>query len=173
MKKSEIVTLLNFQKSLNDTKYIKAIYKPYIFHDGTVHKYSDNYLKAIEHQYGTITKNLIYQKDNIDKVQHICCTHPILFFVDRGYEKNYRCIFCGKNINLDDVNSLFNQEKTIKIEETATYENHYRPLNNFYEIYNYIMEMIKNNNDDDEIDFKIYFPNDLINNNLKKMILKH
>ena len=33
--------------------------------------------------------------------------------------------------------------------------------------------MIKNNNDDDEIDFKIYFPNDLINNNLKKMILKH
>ena len=173
MKKSEIVTLLNFQKSLNDTKHIKAIYKPYIFHDGTVHKYSDNYLKAIEHQYGTLTKNLIYQKDNIDKVQDICCTHPILFFVDRGYEKNYRCIFCGKNINLDDVNSLFNQEKTIKIEETATYENHYRPLNNFYEIYNYIMEMIKNNNDDDEIDFKIYFPNDLINNNLKKMILKH
>lgn len=106
----------------------------------------------------------------MDQIKNINCTHPVLFFVDREYEKTYRCIFCGQH--LDDPNTLINKEKTVEIEETATYENHYRPLNNFYEIYSYIMQVIKDKDDDEEIDFKIYFPNNPINNNIKKMIIK-
>ena len=170
MKKREIITLLKYRKSLESIKRLKV--KPYVCLDGTVIKPSKEYLKELELHYGKLSEHLNYLANNQHQIMDINCTHPVLFFVDRKYEKNHRCIFCGQDIDLDDPNTLINLEETIEIEKTATAENHYRPLNNFYEIYSYIMQMLEGKNDDDEIDFKIYFPNGPINNNLKKMILK-
>lgn len=170
MKKREIIALLNYQKSLEDSKHLNIAMKPYICYDGTIIKPSNEHLKELELHYGKLSEHLHYQANNLHKIKSINCTHPVLFFVDREYEKNYRCIICGQNI--DNPNILINLEETVEIEETATSENNYRPLNNFYEVYSYIIQMMEDKDDDEEIDFKSYFPDSPINNNLKKIMLK-
>lgn len=172
MKKREIITLLDYQKSLEDSKRLSGCAKPYVAFDGTVINPSSEFLKELELHYGKLSEHLNYQTNNLPRVKSINCTHPVLFFVDREYCKTHRCIFCGQEIELDNPDILINLEETVEIEETATSENHYRPLNNFCEVYNYIMQMIEGKDDDDEIDFKEYFPNSPINYGFKKMLLK-
>lgn len=170
MKKREIVVLLKYQKSLEDSKHLNM--KPHICFDGTILNYSDEFIKELEEKYGKLSEHLDYQANNLYKIKSINCTHPVLFFVDREYCKTHRCALCGKSLDLNDPTILINLKDTIEIEETATSESHYRPLNNFYDVYSYIMQIIESKNDDEEIDFKNYFPNSPINDSFKKMVLK-
>ncbi len=172
MKKREIIILLEYQKSLEDYKRLSISIKPYVCFDGTVLNPSDEYLKELELRYGKLSEHLNYQFNNFHRVKSINCTHPVLFFVDRLYCKTHRCLLCGEDLDLEDPRLLINLEETVEIEETATSENHYRPLNNFYDIYNYIIQMIEEKQDDDEINFKNIFFNSPITYDFKKSLKK-
>lgn len=151
MKKREIITLLEYQKSLEDSKHLNL--EPHTFMDGTSLKYSEEFLRELENRYGKLVDHVKYQTENSDKIKSIHCTHPVLFFVDRKYCKTHRCILCGENLELDNPEVSINLEETVEIEETATPENRYIPLNNFYYIYNRIIQMLKDKDDEEEIDF--------------------
>jgi len=134
MKKIEIIEFLEYRKYQIEIKY----------------KIKNNY-QYIDKLFNT--KKLNEYKE---KVKHIKCKHPLLFGNPSGFGTFYHCMLCNKDfINWYDLEKI--KEKVQIIEDYEDGDGQFYRRYNFIDVYNMIMDILKDYNDEDEVDLSNEF----------------
>lgn len=149
MKKREIITLFEYHKILRMRRWLENYQQSARMRAG-LREYPEILRQKLEFQESI--KNYDKKTNYQDITKNINCEHQIVLYVHGLFQSTYECVLCGKRyVYYNDQLPKLNE--TIELEQTSYNKDGIRRRYNFYEIYHAIMEIIKDKDDDDEIDF--------------------
>lgn len=108
-----------------------------------------------------VRNSIDYVKENKDKVEKINCTHPIVFSYGYVFLKGCYCSLCNKKINSRTFDRVVKLEGDFGDEDEYFYRRY-----SFDDLYNIVTMILKDKNDEDEINFDYEFLRQFELNNL-------
>lgn len=164
MKKKDIINLIKAKETLYKNNDLISIIKNHNFYIDE--KYWFPNLPELQKYFDILKKELKQAKNETDEALNIIknsqCTHDVRL----DYNSIYNCVICGKNIHSNNYHSF--KESIYRNKHSVTFQSKYQWDEDGYkyeikngkteqEIWNMIFEILKNYNDEDDVDLVLEF----------------
>ena len=155
MKKKDIIEFLEYRKNLYSYQQVDIL----DFELPDIKEIEDD-LKILQKELDSIKDkkkaSIKYVEENRDKIARKKCSHPILFGSPSRWGTFYHCMLCNKDfINNSDLEEI--KETVQIIEDFKDDDGQFYRRYNFYDIYNMVIDILNNYDDEDEVNLSDEF----------------
>lgn len=164
MKKKDIINLIKAKEKVYKNKDLISIIKNQYHYIDEKYWFPD--IPELEKYFNILKKELKQAKNETEEALNIIkssqCTHDVRL----DYNSIYNCVICGKNIHSNNYHSF--KESIHRNKHAVTFQSKYQWDEDGYkyeikngkteqEVWNIIFEILKNYNDEDEVDLVLEF----------------